>query len=50
MIIDSYDITSEPIVIGEFLSPVLHETRITAEQDRESIVCDICQTIISNGK
>ena len=29
---------------------VLHETRITAEQDRESIVCDICQTIISNGK
>ena len=41
MIIDSYDITSEP---------VLHETRITAEQDRESIVCDICQTIISNGK
>ncbi len=31
MIIDSYDITSEPIVKPEnFLSPVLHETRITA--------------------
>lgn len=29
---------------------VLHETRITADQDRESIVRDICQNIISNGK
>ena len=29
---------------------VLYETRITADQDRESIVRDICQNIISNGK
>ena len=29
---------------------VLQETRITADQDKESIVCEIYHTVVSNGK